>query len=136
MSTPADPQAELARWQRTLLPSSLLEAPDGRRSARDWIVDLLMTVIAFAIGVALLATTWDDHGGAGYAFDIVLGAASLAALWFRRSHPVAVGVGTGLASIVSAAAGGPALLALFNAALRAPWAGLAAVTATALASTT
>ena len=129
MSTRADPHAELARWQRSLLPAGLYEASDGRRSARDWIVDLWMLLIAFAIGTALLASTWDEHSGIGYAVDIALGAAALPALWFRRSHPTAVGVGTGLAAIVSGAAAGPALLALFNAAVRAPWRGLAATAA-------
>jgi signal transduction histidine kinase len=129
MSTRSDPQAELARWQRSLLPAGLYEASDGRRSARDWIVDLWMLLIAFAIGAALLASTWDEHSGFGYVVDIALGAVALPALWFRRSHPTAVGVGTGLAAIVSGAAGGPALLALFNAAVRAPWRGLAVIVA-------
>src|SRR4051794_6334722 len=99
----ADPRAELARWQRSLLPAGLYEASDGRRSARDWLVDLWMTLIAVAIGAALLAETWDEHSGIGYAVDLALGVASLAALWFRRSHPTAVGVSTGLAAIVSGA---------------------------------
>src|SRR3954470_20022186 len=129
MSADGDPHAQLARWQRSLLPAGLYEASNGRRSARDWLVDLWMTLIAFGIGTALLASTWDEHSGVGYALDIALGAASLAALWFRRSHPTAVGVATGLAAIVSAAAGGPGLIALFNAAVRAPWRGLAACAA-------
>src|SRR6476469_1837428 len=129
MSMSADPQASLARWQRSLLPAGLYEASDGRRSARDWIVDLWMLLIAFANGTALLASTWDEHSGVGYVLDIALGALALPALWFRRSHPTAVGVGTGLLAIVSGAAAGPALLALFNAAVRAPWRGLAATAA-------
>jgi signal transduction histidine kinase len=127
MSAHADPQAQLARWQRSLLPAGLYEASDGKRSVRDWLVDMWMCLIAIAIGVALLGSTWDEHSGVGYAVDIALGAASLAALWFRRSHPTAVGVGTGLAAIVSGAAGGPGLIALFNAAVRAPFRALAVI---------
>ncbi len=129
MDAGADPRAELARWQRPLLPAGLHERPGGRRTARDWMVDVLMFVAACAIGALLLGSTWDEHEGIGRAVDLALGAASLAALWFRRSHAVTVGVLTGLAAIVSAAAGGAALIALFNAALRAPWLGLAAVAA-------
>ena|SRR5436190_3278597 len=135
MSAPVDPKAQLARWQRRLLPSGLYEASDGRRSARDWIVDLLMTLVALGIGVVVLASTWDEHSGIGYAVDIALGAVSLAALSFRRTHPTAVGLWTGIAAIVSGAAAGPALLALFNAALRAPWRGLAAVVAIGVVNT-
>jgi DNA-binding NarL/FixJ family response regulator len=47
MSDQGDPHAQLARWQRSLLPAGLYETSDGRRSARDWIVDLWMTLIAF-----------------------------------------------------------------------------------------
>jgi signal transduction histidine kinase len=136
MSAHADPHAQLGRWQRSLLPAGLYEASDGRRSARDWLVDMWMTVIAIAIGTALLASTWDEHSGAGYVIDIALGAASLAALWFRRAHPTAVGVSTGLAAILSGAAGGPGLLALFNAAVRAPWRGLAATAALGVVNST
>jgi signal transduction histidine kinase len=48
---------------------------------------------------------------------------------------VAVGVATGIASIVSAAASGPALLALFNAALRAERRAVLAIAGLALVST-
>ena len=128
MSTSADPKTELARWQRSLLPAGLFEVSDGGRSVRDWIVDATMMLLAAGIGAIVLASTWDRHTGITYVLDIVLGAASLAALWFRRRHPVAVGVGTGLASLVSAASSGPAVLALFNAGVRAPRAGLVAIT--------
>jgi signal transduction histidine kinase len=133
MST--DPRAELARWQRWVLPGGLFEPSDGRRSARDWVVDVLMALIALGISVAVLAMTWEEHDGLTYLLDLMLGAVAFAALWFRRSRPFAVGMLTGLASIVSAAAGGPALIALFNTALRATWRQLVAVSATAFAST-
>jgi signal transduction histidine kinase len=136
MSTPEDPHAQLARWQRSLLPAGLYEASDGKRSARDWLVDVWMMLIALGIGIALLASTWDEHAGVGYAVDIALGAASLAALWFRRANPTAVGVGTGLASIVSGAAAGAGLIALFNVAVRGPWRAVAACAAIGVVNST
>jgi signal transduction histidine kinase len=57
------------------------------------------------------------------------------ALWFRRSHPVAVGVTTGVCSLASAAAGGPALIALFNVAIRASRRAILGMVGLALAST-
>jgi hypothetical protein len=76
VSTDGDPHAQLARWQRSLLPAGLYEASEGGRSARDWLVDVLMSLIAVGIGVALLVSTWDEHSGVGYVVDIALGAAS------------------------------------------------------------
>jgi signal transduction histidine kinase len=54
------------------------------------------------------------------------------ALWARRSRPTAVAVGTLLASIVSATAAGPALLAAFSAAARAPRRGVVATAVVAV----
>jgi signal transduction histidine kinase len=132
MSAHADPRAELARWQRSLLPGGLVAGGDGRRSPGDWVVDLLATVLALAIGAAVLGTTWEDHGEVMRVVDPVLGLLAIAALWVRRSHPAAVGVGTTVAAAVSAMAGGAGLIALFGVAHRASWRALAAVSALAL----
>src|SRR4029453_11975661 len=118
MTGEAQDHVALARWQRMLLPGEL-RGVDGRRSVRDWVVDVLMYLVAAAISGLVLVTTWDDHGSAALVVDFVIGAATYVALWWRRSHPVAVGVATGIASIVSAAASGPALPALLHAARRA-----------------
>jgi signal transduction histidine kinase len=48
---------------------------------------------------------------------VVLGVACLAALWWRRSHPVPAAVFTAVASTVSALGGGAALLLLFTVAV-------------------
>jgi signal transduction histidine kinase len=108
----------MPRWHHALLPGELRDDPDGRRSARDWVVDALMYLIALGIGIGILADTWDDHGDVMLLVDIVFGVASLIALWWRRSHPGTVGVLTAAASIVSAAAAGPWVVATFNVALR------------------
>ena len=52
--------------------------------------------------------------------QIALGIAALVALRWRRRRPVEIAVATGLVAIVAPPAGGPALLALFSAAVRRP----------------
>jgi hypothetical protein len=42
MTTAAHEDAALPRWQRLLLPGELRDDARGRRSARDWVVDLEM----------------------------------------------------------------------------------------------
>jgi signal transduction histidine kinase len=118
MSETASEQFSVPRWQRPLLPGALLEGGAGRRSARDWVVDVAMFVLAIGIGAVVLAATWDDHSTLEAVIDIAVGVVCCLSLWVRRSHPAAVAVLTATASIVSAAAAGPAILALFNAAIR------------------
>jgi signal transduction histidine kinase len=117
-----DEQAEqplsVPRWQRLVLPSALFEEPRARRSARDWVVDVVMFGVALGVGGVVLGQTWSDHGGAALAFDLVVGAATALSLWWRRRHPAAVAAFAGVASLVSALANGPAAVALFNAAIR------------------
>ena len=94
-----------------------------------------MYAIAAGTSALVLGATASDHSGLAIAVDLALGAVSFVALWFRRSHPVAVGVITGVCSLASATAGGPALLALFNVAIRASRRAIAGMCALALAST-
>jgi signal transduction histidine kinase len=135
MTVPAQEHATLPRWQRMLLPGELRGGADGRRSARDWVVDVLMYAVAAGLSAVVLTETWADHGSLAKAVDIALGVVAFVALWFRRSHPMAVGVVAGVASMASATAGGPALIALFNVALRASRRGILAIVGLALAST-
>jgi signal transduction histidine kinase len=134
MTGEAQHSVTLPRWQRMLLPGEL-RGVDGRRSVRDWIVDVVMYLVAAGVSALVLADTWADHGSAAIAVDLALGAVAFVALWFRRAHPMAVGVVAGVASIASAAAGGPALIALFNVAIRAPRRGILVVVGLALVST-
>jgi signal transduction histidine kinase len=114
----AGQQSSVPRWQRAVLPSALLETGQGRRSARDWVVDVVMFALGIGIGVVVLVSTWDDHGTIEAVIDIAIGAVACVSLWVRRSRPAAVAVFTAVASIFSALAAGPAGFALFNAAIR------------------
>ncbi|HEX3738003.1 MAG TPA: histidine kinase [Solirubrobacterales bacterium] len=123
---------EPARWERRLLPGSMVDGPGARRSLRDWGVDALVTIVALAVGLVVLHAGWKEHLGTGHAseataavggalplaIDIVLGCASLAALWVRRRHPVGVAAFVVAASAISALSAGAALVALFNVAIR------------------
>ena len=123
LSTMASAQAkeglEPARWQRSLLPGSMVDGPGADRSLRDWAVDALVTIVALGLGVASparhLGTT---RQRSRCVLDLVLGVASLAALWDRRRHPVGVAAFVIPAAAVSALAGGAGLVVLFNAAIR------------------
>jgi signal transduction histidine kinase len=126
----------MARWQRILLPGSVLEPGGGhRRAPRDWAVDLAMFALAVGFGLYVLISTWDQHPGWVAALDIGLGAVACSALWVRRRWPVAVGVLVVTLSAVSGLANGATLPALFNAAIRAPFRQLGAIVALAVAAT-
>src|SRR4051812_30759821 len=118
MTTAAPEHVALPRWQRMLLPGELRDGARGRRTARDWVVDLAMFAIAAGLSALVLGATARDHSELEWVIDVVLGAVAFAAVWLRRSHPLAVGLIAGGCSLVSALAGGPALVALFNVAVR------------------
>jgi signal transduction histidine kinase len=123
-----------ARWQRSLLPGSMVDGPGADRSLRDWAVDALVTFVALGLGVASLHDTAGQHGTAALVLDLILGVASLAALWDRRRHPVGVAAFVIPAATVSALAGGAGLVVLFNAAIRCDRRQLAWITAASVAS--
>jgi signal transduction histidine kinase len=135
MTTAVHEHAALPRWQRMLLPGELRDGGRGRRSARDWVVDLAMYAIAAGLSALVLGATAGDHSELEWVIDAILGAVAFVAVWFRRSHPLAVGVITGACSLASGLAGGPALVALFNVAVRGSRRGILAVVALAAAST-
>jgi signal transduction histidine kinase len=124
----------IPRWQRFLLPGAMVGAPDGRRSPRDWVVDVAMFVLAAGIGALVLEDSWKDHSELTAVLDIVVGTIACLTLWLRRRHPVEVAVFTITASAFSALAAGPALMATFNAAIRASIRALAGIVALTLAA--
>jgi signal transduction histidine kinase len=128
-----DQSLTVPRWQRLVLPSSML-ARAGRRSVRDWMVDLLMFALALGIGAVALAATWADHHDIQAVVDILVGVVAAVALWWRRAHPTGLAILTSVAAIFSAVAGGAAVLALFNAAIRTSGRTLTALIALGLVS--
>jgi signal transduction histidine kinase len=134
MTSLQSPSTSMSRWQRRLLPAELLEEADGRRSPRDWVVDIVVLLAAIGIGVAGLVETWPDHSTAIAVVDIVVGSAVCLALWVRRRHPVAVALAAVSLAAFFAMAGGVAIIAVFNAAVRASRRALLAIVALALLS--
>ena len=134
MTEPSAQQASLAGWQRPLLPGELLEAPGGKRSARDWVVDVVLFGVAVIVGVLGVTSITADRSDAGVVIDVVVGTAVCATLWVRRRYPVEVAVVAVVASAFFAMAGGAALVAVFNAAIRASRRALVALVALALVS--
>jgi signal transduction histidine kinase len=133
----ADRQARgTMRWQRLLLSGGLIDPQDGRRTARDWTVDVVLFTTAVVFGVYVLSATWSEHPAALAAVDVALGTVACLALWVRRQHPIAVGFVVTAAATVSGLANGAALPALFNAAIRVPLRWLIAIEIAAVAGTT
>jgi signal transduction histidine kinase len=124
---------EPARWQRRMLPGSMVDGPGAERSLRDWAVDALVTAVALGLGIIAMHDTWGQHGSVAKLVDIVLGIASLAALWDRRRHPVGVAAFVVPASAISSLAGGAGLVVLFNAAIRCNRRDLAWITGASIA---
>jgi signal transduction histidine kinase len=134
MAELAGQQESVARWQRRLLPAELLETTDGRRSARDWVVDTLVFVAALGVGAALLAQVRHNHNDATLLFDAIAGTAVCLSLWVRRRYPVGVAVTAIAVGTFSAMAGGAGIVALFNAAVRCSRRALLGIVALAVVS--
>jgi signal transduction histidine kinase len=125
MATAAPRDRAMPRWQRALLPavegSTAAEAGGTlRRSARDWVVDLVIFTLAVAIGATGAHTDLKAAGAPLTVLDIVLGCAACGALWWRRHRPLAIGILTIAASAVAGSAGGAALAGMFTVAVHCP----------------
>jgi signal transduction histidine kinase len=123
----------VARWQRILLSGGLLEPGGGRRTVRDWAVDLVLFAVAVGSGAFVLSSTWDQHSTAVAALDIALGGVALVALWWRRERPWTVALVVIPLSAMSGLAAMTPLPALFNAAIRLPLRQVALLTALSVA---
>lgn len=101
-------------------------ADRARRAGRDLAADIAWVALAAAGGAVLLVVNAWAHGtgvlpgphGLAVGVDAGIGAASSAALWFRRRWPVAIALVAVVTSAVSLSAGGAGLLALFNVSIR------------------
>ncbi|MGW4469014.1 sensor histidine kinase [Nonomuraea sp. NPDC004354] len=109
------------RW---LLPSVLLGDPEEgrpvRRSTRDWIVDILVFLVACGLAVLSLP----DLDGLARPLRVseqVLGALACASVWLRRRWPVTLAVVTTLLSATFVMVGGASAVALFTVAVHRPF---------------
>lgn len=116
-----------------MLPSALLQESGGKRTARDWLVDVLMCLLAALIGVLVYAESAEAHSDVESLIDVVLGVMSAIALWWRRRWPAGTGILITVASAFSAFSAGAALIALFNIALRGTRRQIIAITAVGVA---
>ena len=92
----------------------------GRRSGRDWTVDLACVALSATVGTGflVLAATGADHLSRGWVvLDGVLGLVSCVGVWFRRRFPVEVAVLTAIFSIVSVSTSVAATIAMFTVAV-------------------
>lgn len=103
-----------ARWHRQVLPGEFALDGSDARTARDWAVDCLLFALSAALGIAILY----DNDRRLWLLNVVAGAVTAIGLFWRRSHPLAFGMLAAAATCVSATAGIPWLIAIYNAALR------------------
>ncbi|GLF97977.1 sensor histidine kinase [Streptomyces yaizuensis] len=132
-----------------LLPSAMVGPPDAgdgtgtpagggrrpRRTVRDWIVDTVAFLFAALLGLTALDVSEQINGDSPIVLvDQLLGAAACCALWPRRRWPVRIALVLTVVSVITPAAGGAYLVALFSLAVHRPFRQLAAVGALALVS--
>ena len=91
----------------------------GRRSKRDIAIDVLMILLAAAIGIVAISPRLDDISGLIVA-DLAIGVAGCVAMVWRRRWPLALAIVTTIASGFTSAIGGVALLAVFSLAVHRP----------------
>ena len=108
----------LSGWLSSTLPGVAIDACE-ERGRRDRVVDATMYLVAFVFAASGLVDTWELHPPWLRVVAIVVGIAALVSLRWRRTHPAAVGIGVAVVSLVIYPAGGAALVATFNAAIRA-----------------
>ncbi|WP_336216938.1 sensor histidine kinase [Nonomuraea sp. LPB2021202275-12-8] len=109
------------RW---VLPSVLLGdgSTDGpvRRSTRDWIVDVVMFLLACGLTLVTM-NELDIRPGPVVALEQVAGLLSCLAVWLRRRWPVALAVVTTVLSSYLELVGGASVVALFTVAVHRPF---------------
>ncbi|GAA3209051.1 sensor histidine kinase [Nonomuraea helvata] len=113
--------ADEYRWA---LPSVLLgdgrESRRVRRSTRDWIVDIVMFLLACGITLISLPELQDEPEPL-QALEQVVGALSCAAVWLRRRWPVGLAVVTTLLTSYLELPGGASVVGLFTVAVHRPF---------------
>src|SRR5262245_16694902 len=121
--------------QPRLLPSVLVPEHAGtKRTTRDWVVDFWCFLAAIVIGAIAFAAAHDkqDYPEWFVLWDLVAGTAACFAVWTRRRHPLGLALALTLLAVVSSAASGAAVIALFTLAVHRPFRQAAPVAALAL----
>jgi signal transduction histidine kinase len=111
-------QFTLSSWKQAVLPGDFQsQTLQSTRTARDWVVDwaLFLASAAFAVTMTL---TEDGAFDRLWIVNGVFGGLACISLFWRRSHPLQVGILTSIGSCVAGASGLAWLIALYNAALR------------------
>jgi signal transduction histidine kinase len=106
-----------------LLPAMLVpEHAGSKRTTRDWIVDVMCIVVAAGIGLAVFADAQSQHTYADWftMLDLLLGTGACLSLWVRRRWPLGLAIVLVPVTMVSAAAGGAGVIALFTLAVHRP----------------
>ncbi|MFD3521169.1 sensor histidine kinase [Streptomyces sp. NPDC058653] len=126
MAGPLDPERAARRGGRR-----------PRRTVRDWVVDL--TVFCFAAFIGMLSLDASEQAGNTELVimaDLLIGLAACCTVWLRRRWPLALAIGLSVVQILSPAASGAALVALFGLAVHRPFKPVAYVGALALVAAT
>ncbi|MEU9855526.1 sensor histidine kinase [Streptomyces sp. NPDC047974] len=124
--------------QRWLLPSHLVE-PAGtggarpRRTVRDWVVDILVFLLAALFGLVAIDTSARYNSDPVNLTDQIVGALACCSLWLRRRWPMALAAVLAVVGALVPAAAGAMLASLFSVAVRRPFRDLAWIVALALA---
>jgi signal transduction histidine kinase len=113
----------VARW---LLPGELLAAAGagrGRRTIRDWLVDVSTFCGAVLVGliVAGLTQKYDRPPAWAVAVDLPLGGLACVSLWWRRRSPLGVALAAIPAVAVASSAFGAGIVIVVTLALYVPW---------------
>lgn len=102
-------------------------ADSGPRTRADLGADVALVVVSAGVGLLFLVKKFPEARGPGwvpgpaglaFAVDACLGAASCAAIWFRRRWPVGVAVVTLVTGVLSLSSGLAALIAVCNVGIR------------------
>jgi signal transduction histidine kinase len=128
------PHSTVPWLQRQLLPTAVMEPSQDESAARDRVIDGALVVVAAAVGGVLLASSWAARDAWSLWLDVALGSIACLAVALRRRHPTGVAVVALGATTFSPLAGIAALVALFNAAVRASPRALAWIFALSLVS--
>jgi signal transduction histidine kinase len=103
-----------------LLPGVLVPDPDRdprRRTTRDWIVDVTCVLVALSVGFLVFAEAHDRMSDELQFYDLIGGAITSLALFWRRRWPVGVALLTAAFSAYSSSSAVAGAIALFTVAV-------------------